>query len=403
MVKSGRSRAPRPDARHLAHNALTEHPDSVALSAAQLTDQNRLAVVFQGACVLAHLTHFGWRLPRGWEHAAVMQDGRLLVGAAEPGHDSVLPQTQLLRLISRLFGHGNITGRGSARRALRQLINRWQQTLAPIDLDRAVAAVLDAAPFLWQAAFASARDALVAETQEEAGLEPWVVGPGPARRRILAQGSDRETLCALVTSDRASAIWSGVSATDHDPHVLVKQGRYDRAVRIWQQRGLMPAPDVLIYAQTLYALGRFERAMVAVRGLRSPRARLLRAQCLVAVGDHGAAMSAIRRLAGAENACGSLDGSVTVQLAELAVRLATLSGNARARKDWVARAITKARGPWKARAQILKALAAYDAGDAAGMDAPLAEAEQAADVSEVAWRWHHARGLQAILWEDGPS
>lgn len=403
LVKFDQRPGQSPGGRHFAHEALAQHPDAVPVSAAQLTDQDRLAVVLQGVCVLAHLNHFGWRLPRGWDRASLMPDGRLMVGIGEPGHDSVLPQTQLLRLVGFLFGHADVTGRGRARRALRQLIHRWQQTLAPIDLDRTVAAIFDAAPFLWESAFAPARRALISEFHDGMDEALWVVGPGPARCRILAEGGDLNTLHALVTSERASAIWSGVATVDHDPQALAEQGRYDRAVRIWQQRPLMPAADVLIYAQALFALGRFERAMTALQGRRSPSARLLRARCHAALGEHGAAMAAVRRLAGAENACGSLDGSITVQLAELAVRLTTLAGKAASRKDWVARAISKARGSWQARAQVLRALAAYDAGDAAGMDVPLAAAEKAMDVPHVAWRWHHARALQAILREDGPT
>lgn len=398
LVKGSRQATSKTSVRALCHEALLVSPDAVPLESAHLSDQRRLALVLEATCLLAHLAHGGWCLREGWQQARVTPEGCLRVGPAAPGRDTLMPQARLARLLRRLFGHSEIAGRGRARRVLRYLSERWRQTLMPIDLDRAVAAVFDAAPFLWQPGFSAARRALVAAHGEGEHAELWVVGPGASRRRWLASVSSFEALAVLAASPRAMSLWVGPAQAGHDPRALAERGRFGLAAQIWQQRPLKRAADLEIYARTLFALGRFERALDALRGLRAPTARLLRARCLAELGERGAAEAAVARLAKA-----ALDTAVLVPLADLAVRLATLAGHDTARADWVARALRAARGPWCARARLVQALAAYDSGDPGAMDAPLAALAEDRRRPDIAWRWHHARALQAAARRDGPG
>lgn len=392
----GEKRLSAPDGARLIHQACSPHPDSVTLAEAHLNDGQRLGVLLQATGLLAHLDHGGWHLVDGWRDAAIAPDGRLVVGELRPGPSPALPQARLLALVRALFGGESIRGRGVARRVLRRLMERWRQMLTPIDLDRGVATLLDQAPMLWGNTFATSRQALAAVHEHHDRSELWVAGPGPSRQRLLARARDWSVLKGLLGSPEAADIWAGVSTLDGDPGRLVAAGRYRKAVEIWDRRTLKKASDLEIYGRALFALGRFERALEALRGLRQPSARLLSIRCRAELGERGAAMAAVARLAKQD-----LDGPTTVRLAEAAVRLATLAGRDDQRKDWAARALGAGRGEWRARARLVAAMAAYDAGDADAMDPFLSLAADDLERPGVARRWHHARALQARLRGDG--
>lgn len=392
----GERRHTAPDGARLIHHACSNHPESVPLREAHLNDSQRLGVLLQATGLLAHLARGGWHLADGWRDARIGPDGRLMVGELRPGPSSALPQAQLLAMVRSLFGGETVRGRGVARRALRRLVERWQQMLTPIDLDRAVGALLEQAPMLWDEPFGIARQALAAIHQHTDHAEMWVAGPGPARHRLLRRSDDWSKLIAVLGSSEAADVWVGVSAPSRDPRRLVADGRYRKAVEIWDRRTLKNASDLEDYGQALFSLGRFERALEALRGLRRPHARLLRIRCRAELGERGAAVSAVSRLAKRK-----LDGPTTVRLAEIAVRLATLGGHDEMRKEWVARALVEGRGNWRARAKLVAAMAAYDAGDADAMDPYLSLSPDDLDRPDVVRRWHHARALQARLRGDG--
>src|SRR3954468_18029911 len=144
---------------------------SIALAEARLTDRRKVAVLLEAAGLLSLLDRAGWRLAAGGggggvspaggagagpaaggEGAGIAPAGRLAGGAdaAAPGRSSRPAQETLLDLILRLFGEGTAAGRGEARRAVRELADLWAQAPAPVPPDDAVAAILAAAPFLWE-------------------------------------------------------------------------------------------------------------------------------------------------------------------------------------------------------------------------------------------------------------
>src|SRR5262245_12010458 len=134
------------------HACLASPARSIALAEARLTDRRKVAVLLEGAGLLSLLDRAGWRLAAGWDGARISPAGRLAVGAeaAAPGRSPRPAQEILLDLILRLFGEGTAAGRGEARRAVRELADLWSQAPAPVPPDDAVAAILAAAPFLWE-------------------------------------------------------------------------------------------------------------------------------------------------------------------------------------------------------------------------------------------------------------
>jgi len=398
-----RSPAPRPGAAQsppaaalLDHQALDPPHDGEPLERAVLTDQQRLAVVLQGAALLAHLDYGGLVLAGGWRAARLAADGRLIAGGLRRGRPDGFNQAWLVALVEILFRGPEVAGRGMARRAARRLLERWRPSLTPLAGDRAVAQILDLAPFLWQPPFAVARRALAAVHQEGRRRRLRVAGPGPCRRRFLARARDRLTLERLLAGPRAQDLWSGWRRGLGDPLRLVADGRPAQAVIVWERRPPTAAPQVLAFAEALYALGRYERARSVLQGARSVAARLLRARCQEKLGELRAARATLDRLAAT-----ALSGPATVEAAELAVKLLANQGRPDAVRDWVARALAAGRGRWQLRARLLAALAAWDEGDAGAMDRHLQAAAVARDDPDLAWRWHHARGLRSHLARDG--
>ncbi len=165
----------------------------VAIDQARLTDQQRVAVVLQGAALLSQLEHGGWIAASGWREARLTDDGLLRVPSIQRGRSDELVQLALARLLRRAFRtEGQVAGRGEARSAARYLLERWQQILAPSSADQAVTDVLTAAPFLWRDNFTRARRALVAEHSADGRSHLWLAGPGAARTRFLAGGRGLE-------------------------------------------------------------------------------------------------------------------------------------------------------------------------------------------------------------------
>jgi len=382
----------------LLHRAL-EGPEGSPIERAQLTDQQRLAVVLQAAALLAHLEYGGGYLPRALRDARLDPAGRLRIGEIAHGRMLDPPQVLLRRLLERLFrADVEIAGRGEARRAARWLHERWQQTLVPLSADAALADVFEAAEFLWLPAFGPARSALAAEHRRGGEGHLWVAGPGGARRRLLARVTTRAELEALLAGDEARALWEG-DPGEGDPSTLAQAGRFRRAVLLWRRHPPASPAERLEHARALFALGRFSRALGTLEGVSSIPGRLLRARCQTQLGRLRAARRVVDRLGRAELGAGE-----TVELAEVASRLhAKLGQGGDALADHLARALARGRGPLRIRALVAAAEAAWDRHDPEAMERYLEQAREARPEGALGRRWHHARALLAQLVGDGPA
>lgn len=381
----------------LLHLAL-EAGDGVPLDQAQLTDQQRLGVVLQGAALLAHLEHGGWFLPAGWDDASLTGDGLLKTAAICRGRSGQLVQVLLLQLLQRLFRvDGAVAGRGEARRSARDLTGRWQQILVPSSPDRAVAAILDAAPFLWQEGFAEARRALVAEHRSNGSAHLWLAGPGSARHRFLSRAATRRRVEALLASLEARDLWEGWRP-GLDPMELAEQGRWQQAAVAWRREPPVNTAQSRALARCLIALGRYSQALAVLKGQKHLEARLLRARAQLYLGELGAAQATVRRLEEV-----SLSPEQTVELAEVAIRLFGKRGQRQEIREWAARGLAEARGKLRLEALIVAAAGAWDCDDMEAMDRYLEQSREALEEPELAGRWHHVRGLRAAEAFDGPQ
>jgi len=72
----------------LVHTALEPAPEGGAtpVAEARITDRARLALLLQGAALLAHLEAAGWRLGNGWRGARAGVISRLREEMSEAGH-----------------------------------------------------------------------------------------------------------------------------------------------------------------------------------------------------------------------------------------------------------------------------------------------------------------------------
>ncbi len=385
------------DPDRLVHRAL-EGAGDCTLDEARLTDQQRLAVVLQGAALLSQLEHGGWFLPGAWDGVRLTDSGQLKAGTVRRGRFLELTQVLLGRLLRRLFRAEEIAGRGEARRAARHLASRWQQILAPSSADIAVVEVLEAAPFLWQPAFSEARAGLVGEHIVAGRSHLWVSGPGKVRRRVLAAGADHRQVAAVLVGPRARDVWEGWHE-EADPEQLAGAGRWRRAVAAWRRRPPQGWQQTRSYARCLFALGRYSQVLTALKRLHRVEARLLRAWCQVHLGELNAAENTVRRLSQ-----GELTPEETVELAEVAVRLAGNLGSRLESRDWAARCLAApTRGELRLKANLVAAEAAFDCEDMPAMDAHLAASRQAREVPGLAVRWHHVRGLRSYRAAEGPG
>ncbi len=382
--------------RHLRHQALSAGSAGCPLDQAQLTDQEKIAVVLQAAALLAQLEHGGFFLALGWEGSCIGPDLLLRVGQIQEGRPLELAQNALQRLLARLFrSQGPIAGRGEARRVARHLWHRWQQSLAPLSADAAVVETLELAPFLWLPAFSSARTALVAEHGTGENRHLWVVGRGEARRRLLAQGRTFEQAAALMAGTTAQELWEGWDKAA-DPWQLMAQGQWRRAAIAWRQRGTSTRAEVLAQTRCWFALGQYSSTLTLLKGHHTTEARLLRAWCQLYLGELNAAQNTVRRLAETE-----LSAAEQVALAAVAIRVSAAHGQYDEGRDWAAQALGKSHGRWRCAACLLAAEAAWDRDDAQAMETYLEAGHEALRDPELAWRWHQVRGLRSMAAGDG--
>ncbi len=388
----------RPDAgaQALDHPAL-DGVRGVPLDQARLNDQQRIGVVLQGAALLCHLEHGGWLLTRGWDDARLSR-GLLKVGSVQPGRSDRLVQVALGQLLRRLFRtEGPIAGRGAARGAARYLTSRWRQVLAPTTADRAVADILQAAPFLWNDTFAKVRASLAAEHSAGGRRHLWLAGPGAARRRFLNRGRNLKQIRNLLQNPDARDLWDGWESGT-DPQQLADRRRWRQAVVAWSRNPPRGRRARLAHARCLYALGRYSESLQALKGLSHPDARLLRAWSQYFLGELDAAQAALKRLAKT-----TLTPERTVELSELAIRVLAARGKLNEIDRWVARGLAEAKGRLRLRAAIAAAGAAWDRGDPDAMGRYLEDSRKALDHENLAPRWHHMRGLYSMRAKDGPG
>jgi transcriptional regulator with AAA-type ATPase domain len=350
----------------LRHTALVVAPGQ-RLDAGGLTDRVRLSIVFQASSLLSHLRLAGWQLERGWSGAAVDSEGLLRSLRACPGPPAEWPQEELLELVALLFKgrHGEVAGRGQARRVVRELVGRWSQGLVPLPPDQAVGQVLESAGFLWEKAFSRSRAALVGEHRRGARRSLWVAGPGHLRRALLRGVSEHGELIERATTS-------------------VSAGYGADAEGVGRSRTLARARALLLD-------GRFLEAEEAARSVAGGAGRSLRVVCLVRLGRLEAARRELNGMTALPRAEESL-----LELAEAAARLYGHLGEPAAAERWVSRALAASTGPRRSRAHLLAAFSAWDRDDGEAMERSLRRAEPALDQPDFAWRWRHAAALAAL-------
>lgn len=344
------------------HPCLDAGPGAVPVSAARLTDQQRIAVLLQAAGLLSLLDRAGWAVP-DWTAASATPDGRLtLPEGAAPGRSGRHAQEVLRDLLGRLFrfeGSAAFAGRGAARRAARLLLDRWFQDLTPLSPDDAVAQILGDAPFLWEPAFAAARAALAGELGDGDELRFWIAGPRPFRLRLLSRCRSAMELRDRLAGPEARAAWEGEETA-----------------------------DAIELASLLDAKGRTDAALEALEGLRTPGAETVRARCQLHLGLLGAVRATLRRLEKIP-----LTPDQAVELAEVAARVLANAGEANRAEAWIRRALRIAGR--QGRAGLVAAAAAWDRCDLDSMDHWLEVTRPVLNDPDLAWRWHHVRGLRA--------
>ncbi len=386
-----------PAVQQVVHRAL-EPGRGRPLPAAELTDQQRLSVLLQGAGLLASLQGAGWRLAGGWGEARI-DDGGLLSGlAAEEGAPSAPLQRELRELLLALFAsRDGIAGRGEARRAARELLAEWRQELAPLDGEAAVARVLEAAPFLWRSAFGPARAAALVGAQTFGRFKvPWVAGPRAFRERCLAKASDRAALGRLLAGSGALELWRPETLQESALE-LAAAGRSSAALAVWERLPPTSLAERVAEARALMAVGRHEDALARVSGVKAAEARVVRLACLARLGRLGAARRALRRLVAVE-----LSPELAVEVAELATRVLSNLQDAAGASMWVERALAATRGPARLGARLVAAAAAWDRGDLEAMDRLLA-AHPEPPTGALAWRWHQVRALRCLAAANGEA
>ncbi|MEM8996380.1 MAG: sigma 54-interacting transcriptional regulator, partial [Acidobacteriota bacterium] len=373
--------------------------------ARRLTDQQRMAVVMQGVALLAHLEHCKLQLAdgtveRAW-HGATLVDGfELRVDDVRPGRAVDAPHAMALALLRRIFGvqGDDISSRGAARKAARELLGHWRQELFRIQPDLLVTQVLDAAPFLWQPAFGPARRALAAEHLQGEDRRLWVAGPGRGRSRFLGKARHRDELLSQLSGPEAQAIWDGFTR-DLDPWRLYRQGRFRRAAAVWRRRRGLRGSEAVAFARALMATGRSAQALAVMKKRRDTESLLTRFLIQMELGDRNAAKKTLHLLDDAE-----LSERQLVRLAEMAVRLYAARGDrGRDVRAWIAKVLAVSDDKARLAGLIVAASAAWDLGEKATMARYLEQARPALEHPELAWRWHHAEGLRLYSDGDGPG
>ncbi|HVS65902.1 MAG TPA: sigma 54-interacting transcriptional regulator [Thermoanaerobaculia bacterium] len=374
----------------LAHGCLgTAEASSVPVASYEGTDRQRVGLLLQACCLLSHLQRAGWRPLRELSSASVDTTGRLRVGDIGPGPLTAAPQQSLRRLLRALFRGVGIAGRGQGRRAARSLLEHWRQDLVAASPDAEVARILDEAPFLWEGAYSVHREALVGEHSD--GW--WVAGPGAFRRRTLAAGDPAKVRASVCGAD-AFELWLG--SVEGDGASLYRERRWAEAVRAWGLRPPTSIEERLELARSLLALGRFQAAVSALKGLTSPAARVLRLQCQLQLGRLRAARRSLGQIADLELASGEL-----LEAAEIALRVAANQRDHDGTRHWIARVQSIRRGAAAVSARVVAAVGFWDLGDADSMARELSQAVALAGERKLPWSYHQARGLLATLRADG--
>jgi DNA-binding NtrC family response regulator len=372
------------------HVALVDAEGS-DLGSASITDRQKLAVLLQASGLLSHLSHAGWRLERGWCGARVTPAGALCGVRVAAGSHRALPQDHLLGLLELLFeARGGIPGRGEARRAARTLHAAWRQGLVGQSPDVAVAQILRAAPFLWEATFSEARKSLVAEHARGGRRSLWIAGPGQWRRRLRLRFANRETLESTVASPQAQELLETGEERLHDAAGLLAAHRFKAAADAFARRPPKDPRDQLLFAQALFGCGRFEAALRALRGNSGIDARILKVHCEVQLGKLRPARATLRHLEGAKLAAPQL-----LTLADVAIRIHANIGDRHVVRAWAARALRAApSGAHAGWARLLAAAAAWDLGEAGAMADCLDQTPDCLARPELAWRYCQLRGLE---------
>jgi DNA-binding NtrC family response regulator len=396
----------------LDHPGMREPPYGAAavdeMAATDVTDQEKLAFVLQGAALLAHAglarQVFG---PPGepWREAAIGRDGRLHVGPGRPGAFGATCQQLLSALLLRLFhSHGQVAGRGVARKAARLVLAQWSQELVPLRPDRAILQIFEAAPFLWSPDFGLARQALAASLERPGDARRYllVAGPGGARRRFQQEAPTLESLLALLAGPRAREIFEG-AGEESDPLALEAAGHPLRAAAAWRRRPPRDEAEKMRCGAVLLGLGRGLSAAEVLEGLAAPAARLLRARALLAAGQRHAAEKALQFEA-------ALFPALAVEKADIEIRLLGGRGELEAirRKIVPLLALAAERPPAPGMTERLRleiwlvaAAAAWDCGDRAATEGYLEAARDGAGEGDLAWRYHQLRALAAQEVGDG--
>ncbi|HEX4498105.1 MAG TPA: sigma 54-interacting transcriptional regulator [Thermoanaerobaculia bacterium] len=378
----------------VVHPCLAAPARSIALAEARLTDRRKVAVLLEAAGLLSLLDRAGWRLAVEWDAARIAPTGELVMGAdgAAPGRSSRPAQEILLGLLQRLFGEGAAVGPGEARRAIRELADLWRQAPAPVSADEAVAAILEAAPFLWEwPDLALARQALAGEiVGAEGAARLWVAGPRFFRGRLTAAAPTLRETREVLGGPLARTLWERAEAGT--PRELAAAGRWRAALAAWERQPPASEAERIERASTLAALGRGEAALDALAGLNTPAARALAARCQLELGRLGAARATLKAFEEAPLAPAEI-----AELAEIASRVYASHGKPGRAGYWIRRALDETAGSPRASllARLAAAGAAWDRGDGAALERFLAASRGALDDADLAWRWHQLRALQA--------
>ncbi len=381
------------------------------LSQARLNDQQRLAVVFQGAALMAHLEHGGFYLTTGeaasaWEDATIDPAGRLQVGDVHPGSAADLPQTFMRQLLLIAFQSENtVAGRGTARRIARRLLELWHHRLTPISPDLAVMELLSSAEYLWSPSFAEARKALVGEHLRGEDRHPWVVGPGRARRLFLRRAAaedeiTRAGLESLAASGFARELWDGFEDDpDADPWQLYEQGRWQHAAALWRRASRRTKAETLAFARCLRATGRSSEALALLQRRRDVEGLLLKATCQLDLEERPAADKTVHLLLEQD-----LEDLQLVAVAEIHIRLAAARYQHQVLRKWIAKMLSLTSQPARSGGLVVAAGAAFDVGDFPAMGRYLDQTEDPETLPpDLAVQWHQLEGLRRWQAGDGPG
>ncbi len=375
----------------LRHCAFLETPAS-PLSEAHLSDRQRLALLLQGAAALTVLDAAGWHLSSGWRGSRVGSDGVLRLPTPAPGAAHELPQRSLRQLVGLLFGsQDRIAGRGQSRKAVKHLLELWRQSLTPLPPGRALAQILETAPFLWGPAFSAARYSLVGELQDGDSWEIWIGGETWFRRRLLKRARTVAQLRAVLASPEAGELWD-VSG-DEDPIRLALARRWPQALRAWELERSPTADRRRAFAGALFDGGQFEKALSILKGSRSRQSRILKADCEFRLGRWQSAVASLRRLEDE-----ALSDTELLQAAEIASRLSSNLGDGTTLERWRRRTLEageRVGGRERLRAHLVAASMAWDLGEMDLLAHHLDQARGAEEDRELGWRWFQVQSLEA--------